>query len=99
MKKMLLCLSLLASTVCLSSCAVNWFGETLDTPWYCIALPVLLIFAIGYAILMSKTYICPSCKTEFKAKPYQLYVTVHLNGKRIARCPVCHRKGFCNITK
>ena len=99
MKKAISIFVLLATTLSLSSCAVNWFGDTLDVPWYYIAIPVALVAVLGYMILMSKTYICPHCKTEFKAKPYQLYVTVHMCGKRIAKCPKCGRKGFCEIKR
>jgi len=90
---------LLAVTFFLSSCKVNWFGDTVDVPWYLVAVPILVILALSYFILMSKTYICPHCKTEFKAKPYQLYVTVHLNRKRLAKCPNCGKKSFCNVKK
>ena len=99
MKKAFLLLVILAVTLSLSSCTINWFGSTMDVPWYFVAIPVLLIFVFAYIILMSKTYICPHCKTEFKAKPYQLYVTIHMDGKRIAKCPNCARKGFCEIKK
>ena len=99
MKKIFLFFVLLAMLLSLTSCKVNWFGDTIDAPWYCIAIPVALIFIVGYIILMSKTYICPHCGTEFKAKPHQLYVTVHFNGKRIAKCPNCQRKGFCEVKK
>ena len=78
MKKAFSFLALWTITVSLSSCKVNWFGDTLDVPWYYVAIPVLLIAVFGYVILMSKTYICPHCQTEFKAKPHQLYVTVHM---------------------
>ena len=83
----------------MTSCKVNWFGETVDAPWYYIAIPVLLIFVIGYAILMSRTYVCPHCKTQFKAKPYHLYVTIHFCGKRMAKCPNCNKKSFCEVKK
>ena len=99
MKKAISIFVLLATTSSLSSCAVNWFGDTMDVPWYYIAIPVALVAVLGYMILMSKTYICPHCKTEFKAKPYQLYVTVHMCGKRIAKCPKCGRKSFCEIKR
>ena len=99
MKKTISIFVLLATTLSLSSCAVNWFGDTMDVPWYYIAIPVALVAVPGYMILMSKTYICPHCKTEFKAKPYQLYVTIHMCGKRIAKCPKCGRKGFCEIKR
>ena len=99
MKKAFSFLALWTITVSLSSCKVNWFGDTLDVPWYYVAIPVLLIAVFGYVILMSKTYICPHCQTEFKAKPHQLYVTVHMGRKRIAKCPKCGRKGFCEVKR
>ena len=99
MKKTFLISILLTAVMSMTSCKVNWFGETVDAPWYYVAIPVLLIFVIGYIILMSKTYVCPHCKTEFKAKPYQLYVTVHFGGKRLAKCPNCNKKGFCEVRK
>ena len=99
MKKVWLFLVLLVLTLSLTSCRVNWFGSTLDVPWYYVAIPVLLVFAVAYVVLMKQTYICPHCGTEFKAKPHQLYVTVHWCGKRIAKCPNCHRKGFCKVKK
>ena len=99
MKKTGLILLLSVLIFPLSSCKVNWFSETVDVPWYYVAIPVALIFVIGYFILMANTYVCPQCQTEFKAKPYHLFVTVHFCGKRLAKCPHCHRKGFCAIKK
>ena len=97
MKKTGLILLLSALMLSLSSCKVNWFTETIDVPWYYVAIPVTLIFVIGYCILMANTYVCPKCQTEFHAKPYHLFVTVHFGGKRIAKCPNCGRKGFCSV--
>ena len=97
MKKTILYSFLLTSTLFLTSCKVNWFGGTVDVPWYYVAIPVALIFTVGYIILMTNTYVCPHCNTEFKAKPYQLYVTIHLNRKRLAKCPNCKRKDFCKV--
>ena len=99
MKKSFFISILWMAAMLMTSCKVNWFGETVDAPWYYVAIPVLLIFVIGYIILMSKTYVCPHCKTEFKAKPYQLYVTVHFCGKRLAKCPNCNKKDFCEVKK
>ena len=99
MKKAFLFSILTVMTLSLTSCTVNWFGGTADVPWYFVAIPIAVIFVCGYVILMSKTYICPDCKTEFKAKPHQLYVTVHMCGKRMAKCPNCKRLGFCEIKK
>ena len=99
MKKVWLFLVLLVLTLSLTSCRVNWFGSTLDVPWYYVAIPVLLVFVVAYVILMKQTYICPHCGTEFKAKPHQLYVTVHWCNQRIARCPECNRIGFCKVKK
>ena len=94
-RKALLLLSTAVLVLSLSSCTVNWFGETRDVAWYYIAIPVALIAVCGYFILMSRTYICPRCHREFKAKPYQLSVMIHMNGQRLAKCPHCGRKGFC----
>ena len=99
MKKAISIFVLLATTLSLSSCAVNWFGDTMDVPWYYIAIPVALVAVLGYMILMSKTYICPHCQTEFKAKPHQFYVTIHYCGKRFAKCPNCKIKSFCKVKK
>ena len=99
MKKAFLIFVIFTIALSLSSCTVNWFGDTMDVPWYFVAIPILLIAVFGYVILMSRVYICPHCKTEFKAKPYQLYVTIHMGRKRIAKCPNCGRKGFCEIKR
>lgn len=99
MKKVLLLLIPLIMVLSLTSCTVNWFGGTREVPWYYVAIPVAVIFVLSYVALMSLTYICPDCNTEFKAKPYQLYVTVHFGNKRIAKCPKCGRKGFCKIKR
>ena len=94
-KKAILLLILTVVLLSLASCTVNWFGETRDVPWYYIAIPVSLITVCGYYILMSRTYICPHCHREFKVKPYQLSVMVHMNRQRLAKCPHCGRKNFC----
>ena len=99
MKKAYLFSLLLSITLACTSCTVNWFGETADVPWYYVAIPVSLIFIVAYVVLMSQTYVCPRCHMEFKAKPYQFYVTVHWCNQRIAKCPHCGRKGFCKIKK
>jgi len=99
MKKALLITILLTVALSLTSCKVNWFNKTVDVPWYYVAVPIALASILGYFILMSKTYVCPHCQTRFKAKPYQLSVMVHLNGKRLAKCPNCHKRSFCWVTK
>ena len=99
MKKASFILIILAIALSLSSCTVNWFGDTIDVPWYFIAIPILLISVFGYFILISKTYVCPYCNTEFKVKPHQLSVVVHMCKKRLAKCPNCGKKGFCETKK
>jgi len=95
MKKVLYLLLLFASTLALSSCQVNWFGNHFDVPWYFLAVPICILFVVLYLSILSKTYICPNCKTEIKPKWYQIYITLHFNGSRVAKCPNCGRKGFC----
>ena len=57
MKKIILSASLLLSMIMLSSCKGNWFGETIDVPWYFIAIPLTVIIVASYLILINKTYI------------------------------------------
>ena len=95
MKKRFLLLVSVLSVCLLTSCQVNWFGETRDVAWYWIAIPVAVICLLGYWILMRMVFVCPVCKTEFSPKWYQLSVTVHLNRSRLVRCPHCKRMGFC----
>ena len=99
MKKFLFSVTLIASMLALTSCKVNWFGKSYDVPWYFVAIPVLVIFIAAYFSIISKTYICPECKSEIKPKWYQLSVCVHFMGKRIVKCPKCGRKGFCERKK
>ena len=99
MKKLICLIFIICLLVFLCSCKVNWFNETYDVPWYYVVIPCVVIFVLAYIIIMSKTYICPDCKTEFKPKWYQLYTTIHFDGKRIAKCPNCKRKGYCEIKK
>lgn len=94
MRKTIISLLLLASSLTLCSCRVNWFTTTVEVPWYAVAIPVAVIFAVAYLILMNTTFVCPDCHTEFKPKWYQLSVTVHFMGKRLVKCPRCGKKGF-----
>ena len=80
--------------ITLCSCKVNWFTTTVDVPWYFVAIPVLLILALGYWIIFSRSYVCPSCSTVFSPKWYQLSFLIHFMGKRLGKCPHCGRKGY-----
>jgi uncharacterized membrane-anchored protein len=101
--KIVLLVSLILGVLSLSACQVNWFGSTVDAPWYVVVPPTVLFIAVvgGFAYwrIYSYTYICPHCSTEIKPKWYQFSFCVHLNGKRLAKCPHCGRKGFCAVKK
>lgn len=99
MKK--LCLLLLFAMVLttLSGCTVNWFGAQYDVPWYYVAVPVAIIFVIAHIVIMSGTYVCPDCNTEFKPKWYHFFTYIHHGSKRVAKCPNCNRKGLCKRKK
>ena len=60
------------------------------------AIPIAIIAAVGYFILMNMTFVCPDCNTEFKPKKHHLFVTVHMGRKRLAKCPKCGRFGYCD---
>ena len=96
MKKILFLFATLPLTILLTSCEVNLGNRTADVPWYYIAIPVAIIFIVTYLAIISRTYVCPQCRTEFKVKPHQLYVTIHYGNRRVAKCPNCGRKGFCD---
>lgn len=103
MKKLLLCLVTLCSFMMLTACQVNWFGEKIEAPWYLVVLPTALVVIvtvlIAYVTIFSRTYVCPDCKTEIKPKWNDFSICIHMNGKRIAKCPTCGRKGFCERKK
>ena len=99
MKKLLFVTTLLASTLLLSSCKVNWFDRTVDVPWYYIAIFIAVLFVLLYFTIITRTYVCPRCNTEFKPKWYQLSVCMHFNGKRLIKCPECKRRGFCKYKR
>ncbi len=99
MKKYILFVVTAISMLSLTSCKVNWFGETLDVPWYFIAAPVALILVVSYIILISRSYVCPECKTEIRPKWYDVSVCFHLGNKRVLKCPKCGRRGFCERKK
>ena len=99
MKKLIFAITLLTSTLLLSSCKVNLGGNIVDLPWYLVAIPIVLVLVVLYIFMLSETYICPDCKTEFKPKWYQFSIFFHLNEKRVVKCPKCGRKGFCEKKK
>ena len=96
MKKTLSLLSLFSLSLLLSSCKVNLIGgQTIDVPWYVIAVFVAVLCVIVHVALISYTYTCPECGTEFKPKWYEISIWLHINSRRVAKCPHCGRKGFC----
>ena len=95
MKKIVFLCTALATSVLFTSCEGNWFGKTVNIPWYFIAIPVCLVVVISYLVLMNTTFVCPDCETEFKPKWYQLSVGIHHMNKRLLKCPKCGRRGFC----
>lgn len=98
-KKLLLAITLLTSTILLSSCKVHWLGNAIDVPWYLVAIPVVVLLVVLYIFMLSDTYICPECKTEIKPKWYHFSIALHVDDKRVIKCPHCGRKGFCEKKK
>ena len=96
LKIALICTPLL---LCLTSCTVNWFGETREAPWWAIAVPVAVVCVLGYYFIMNATYICPYCGYEFKPKWYELSALVHMCRARLMKCPACGKRGYCKRKK
>ena len=63
MKKLLFSLLTLCMAFSLTSCQVNWFGETYDAPWYMVAVPVILIFVVGYLVIWAVIYSVHKART------------------------------------
>ena len=95
MKKGFLLITAALSALALSSCRVNWFGETAEAPWYVIALPIALVLVLSYIYLMRSYFVCPKCGAVFHPKWYDLSVGIHNMGQRYVKCPHCGRRGFC----
>jgi DNA-directed RNA polymerase subunit RPC12/RpoP len=96
LKISLLCMIIL---LCLTSCTVNWFGETREAPWWTIAIPVVVVSIAGCYFIYSATYVCPRCGFEFKPKWYELSALVHMGRARIMKCPSCGKRGYCKPKK
>ena len=94
MKRAISSILLTISLLSLSGCRVNWFDRHYDVPWYFIAIPVAIIFIVAHIIIMSGTYVCSECGTEFKPKWYQISAYIHFMGKRLLKCPNCKTKDF-----
>ena len=73
MKKLLFILTLLTSMLILSSCKVNLGGNIVDLPWFLVAIFIVLVLVVLYAFMLSETYVCRDCKTEFKPKWNQFF--------------------------
>ena len=99
MKRLVGIIAAILAIFCLSGCTVNWFGAQYDAPWYAIAIPIVIIFLFAHYFIMSATYVCPECGTEFKPKWYQLSAYIHFMGKRLIKCPNCHKTSYCKKVK
>ena len=100
MKKVLKCaLTCAVLLLCLTSCTVNWFGETREVPWWTVAVPVVIVVLIAYFVIFTRTYVCPHCGFTFKPRWYELSALVHSFGSRIMKCPACGKRGFCKTYK
>lgn len=94
---------LLLLTLFLTSCRVNWFDRHYDVPWWGIAVPVVIFFAVVWIVmgksLAKKEYICSSCNKIFYPKWWNAAISIHINDDRVFKCPHCGRKGFCRPFK
>ena len=95
MKKFFSIIFLVVLLSTFSGCRVNWFDKHYDVPWYIIAIPVAIIFIIAHFYIMSATYVCPKCGTQLKPKWYQISAYFHFMGKRLIKCPKCHKTNYC----
>lgn len=104
MKRIIICISLITLILLtLTSCQVNWFGETKDVEWWVVAIPVVIMIVasllIGRVTLSDREYDCPECQKTFTPGWKKIMFTVHSGSKRVLKCPHCGRKGFCKLHK
>jgi len=94
---------LLASMLTLTSCQVNWFGESYDVPWYVVAIPTAIFCAIAFFIagksISNKLYVCPKCGQKFHPSFWVAMFSLHIGSDRCFKCPECGRKGFCPVAR
>ena len=95
MKKRLFLLLTLCSLLLLTSCEVNWFGETKEVHFLVVLIPFLIVFCFGYFLIMRATYICPHCGSEFRPKWHQVSFLHHRGRRRYGKCPVCGKSSYC----
>ena len=96
MKKILFFLTMLLTALALSSCQVNWFGETKEVHFLVVLIPIVIVCVLGYFLIMRATYVCPHCGTEFRPRWYQLSFLFHMGRRRLGKCPVCGKSGYCS---
>ena len=94
---------LLASMLTLTSCRVNWFGESYDVPWYIVAVPTLIFCCIAFfaagRCIAKKLYVCPTCGGEFHPNFWLAMCSMHIGSDRYFKCPHCGHKGFCSVSR
>lgn len=102
-KRILLITLLLILTLTLTSCQVNWFGESYDVPWYVVAVPTLIfccaVFFIAGRSIAKKLYVCPKCSGEFHPNFWLAMCSMHIGSDRYFKCPRCGHKGFCPVSR
>ncbi len=84
-------------TMMLTSCQVevHWFEHRTFVPWYVVWIPVVFILLIAHICVINREYKCPKCGTVFRPKWYAFSAWLHMDSKRVVRCPSCGFKGFC----
>ncbi len=103
LKRILLLTLLVILTLTLTSCRVNWFGESYDMPWYVVAIPTLIFCAVVFFIagrsIAKKIYVCPKCGEEFHPNFWLAMCSIHMGSDRVFKCPKCGHKGFCHVSR
>ena len=103
MKKIAVALLTIIPAFTLTSYKVNWFDKQYYAPWWAIAVPVAIFWAIVLIIagkcIASKKYVCPKCNKTFSPKLLEAAFSLHMDDYRVFKCPNCKRKGFCPISR
>ncbi len=102
MKRLLLLTFSLYFLVCLTGCEVHWHEESMDVPWYVIAIPVavfsLLCILIAGLCSSKKRFVCPKCHNTFRPNRWRVVFAPHIGEEHLLRCPHCKAREVCYLS-
>ena len=98
MKRFFVSAAVLAALFSLAACEARVGNTDFTFPRWVILSYVAYVAAvilIAHFYLLRCSFKCPKCGTVFRPRWYEISVWLHYGSARVVKCPVCHRRGFC----